>query len=61
MRHRWWLFEMPFTRCLSVSKEPFYNNKKMDQTPGTNDRSVWKNQYPQELKLSLVMIHIVIS
>jgi len=31
----------------------------MDQTPGTNDRGVWKNQHPQELKLSLVMIHFV--
>merc|ERR1712129_299793 len=30
------VFEMPFTRCLSVYKEPFIT------TPGTNDRRVWK-------------------
>jgi len=59
MRHRWWSLRCLFTRCLSVSKEPFYNSKKMDQTPGTNDRLCLENQYPQELKLSLVMIHFV--
>jgi len=59
MRHRWWSLRCLFTRCLSVSKEPFLTTKKWIKPREQMTDCVWKNQYPQELKLSLVMIHFV--
>jgi len=62
MRHCWWSLRICLLLDAYLSpKNHFITTKKWIKPREQMTDLFWKNHHPQELKLSLVMIHIVIS